>query len=297
MPSATRSSTSSETRSTTRSSPRRSAWRRASPPPARSSSPPATPAANVVITVRDDGRGIDPELVAARAAERGLIPRDAVDTVDMARAIELLFTPGFSTAETTSDISGRGVGMDAVRNAIRGLGGAVVMTSELGAGVDRADPPAADARDRPGPARRVARDAVRDPARAGRAHREPRRADRALGDRPADARAERRRAPADRPRRGARVRPAPDAGYVVIVRGARPPSGPGRRTARRPARAGHAAACPPRSATPAPCPAAPSSPTARSPSSSTATPSPDACGGAAARPPNCPPRPRSVTHP
>jgi two-component system, chemotaxis family, sensor kinase CheA len=89
---------------------------------------------NVVITVRDDGRGIDPELVATRAAERGLIPRDAVDTVDMARAIELLFTPGFSTAETTSDISGRGVGMDAVRNAIRSLGGAVVMTSELGVG-------------------------------------------------------------------------------------------------------------------------------------------------------------------
>ena len=89
---------------------------------------------NVVITVRDDGRGINPELVARRAAERGLIAKDAVDSVDMARAIELLFTPGFSTAETTSDISGRGVGMDAVRNAIRGLGGAVVMTSEQGVG-------------------------------------------------------------------------------------------------------------------------------------------------------------------
>jgi len=89
---------------------------------------------NVVITVRDDGRGINPELVARRAAERGLIAQDAVDSVDMARAIELLFTPGFSTAETTSDISGRGVGMDAVRNAIRGLGGAVVMTSEVGVG-------------------------------------------------------------------------------------------------------------------------------------------------------------------
>ena len=89
---------------------------------------------NVVITVRDDGRGINPELVARRAAERGLIAQDAVDSVDMARAIELLFTPGFSTAETTSDISGRGVGMGAVRNAIRSLGGAVVMTSELGVG-------------------------------------------------------------------------------------------------------------------------------------------------------------------
>jgi two-component system, chemotaxis family, sensor kinase CheA len=89
---------------------------------------------NVVITVRDDGRGINPELVAHRAAERGLIAGDTVETVDMARAIELLFTPGFSTAETTSDISGRGVGMDAVRNAIRSLGGAVVMTSEQGVG-------------------------------------------------------------------------------------------------------------------------------------------------------------------
>ena len=89
---------------------------------------------NVVITVRDDGRGINPELVATRAAERGLIPHDAVDTIDMAQAIELLFTPGFSTVQTTSDISGRGVGMDAVRNAIRGLGGAVVMTSEPGVG-------------------------------------------------------------------------------------------------------------------------------------------------------------------
>ena len=89
---------------------------------------------NVVITVRDDGRGINPEVVARRAAERGLIARDAIESVDMARSIELLFTPGFSTVETTSDISGRGVGMDAVRNAIRGLGGAVVMTSEQGVG-------------------------------------------------------------------------------------------------------------------------------------------------------------------
>ena len=89
---------------------------------------------NVVITVRDDGRGIDPARVAAKAAERGLIPADAVASVDMARAIELLFEAGFSTAEQTSDISGRGVGMDAVRSALRSLGGAVVMTSEQGVG-------------------------------------------------------------------------------------------------------------------------------------------------------------------
>jgi two-component system chemotaxis sensor kinase CheA len=89
---------------------------------------------NVVIEVRDDGRGIDPAKVAAKAAERGLIGADAVETTDMAKAIELLFHPGFSTAEVTSDISGRGVGMDAVRTTIRELGGEVVMTSEQGQG-------------------------------------------------------------------------------------------------------------------------------------------------------------------
>ncbi len=89
---------------------------------------------NVVITVADNGRGIDPARVAVKAAERGLIAPELVDSIDSARAIELLFSPGFSTAEFTSDISGRGVGMDAVRAAIRGLGGEVIMTSELGHG-------------------------------------------------------------------------------------------------------------------------------------------------------------------
>ncbi|HEX5621974.1 MAG TPA: chemotaxis protein CheW, partial [Solirubrobacteraceae bacterium] len=55
-------------------------------------------------------------------------------TTDMVKAIELLFHPGFSTAEVTSDISGRGVGMDAVRTTIRELGGEVLMTSEQGHG-------------------------------------------------------------------------------------------------------------------------------------------------------------------
>jgi two-component system chemotaxis sensor kinase CheA len=89
---------------------------------------------NVVIEVRDDGRGINPVKVAEKAAERGLIPAETVETTDMAKAIELLFHPGFSTAEVTSDISGRGVGMDAVRTTIRELGGEVVMTSEHGQG-------------------------------------------------------------------------------------------------------------------------------------------------------------------
>ena len=91
---------------------------------------------NVVIAVTDDGRGIDPALVAARAAERGLIAAEDVASVDVARAIELLFTPGFTTAEATSDLSGRGIGMDAVRMRIRELGGEVVMRSEPGRGTE-----------------------------------------------------------------------------------------------------------------------------------------------------------------
>ncbi len=89
---------------------------------------------SVIIEVRDDGNGVNPELVARKALERGLIDEAAAEEIDMRAAIELLFSAGFSTAETTSDISGRGVGMDAVRAKIRELGGEVVMDSKLGEG-------------------------------------------------------------------------------------------------------------------------------------------------------------------
>jgi len=89
---------------------------------------------NVVITVADDGRGVDRHAVAAKAVAAGLIAPDQAETIDMARAIELLFTPGFSTRDQADDISGRGVGMDAVRAKVRELGGEVLLTSEPGAG-------------------------------------------------------------------------------------------------------------------------------------------------------------------
>jgi two-component system, chemotaxis family, sensor kinase CheA len=89
---------------------------------------------SVIIEVRDDGHGVDPELVADKAVERGLIDASAAADIDMRAAIELLFAAGFSTAETTNDISGRGVGMDAVRATIRELGGEVLMDSTLGQG-------------------------------------------------------------------------------------------------------------------------------------------------------------------
>jgi two-component system chemotaxis sensor kinase CheA len=89
---------------------------------------------SVVIEVRDDGRGVNPEAIARKAMERGLIDAQAAAEITMKTALELLFAPGFSTAETTSDISGRGVGMDAVRAKIRELGGEVVLDSVLGEG-------------------------------------------------------------------------------------------------------------------------------------------------------------------
>jgi two-component system chemotaxis sensor kinase CheA len=89
---------------------------------------------SVIIEVRDDGRGIDPTAIGRKAASLGLIDAQAARDIDPRTAIELLFAPGFSTSETTSDISGRGVGMDAVRAKIRQLGGEVVIDSAPGEG-------------------------------------------------------------------------------------------------------------------------------------------------------------------
>ncbi|MEA2150891.1 MAG: two-component system, chemotaxis family, sensor kinase CheA [Solirubrobacteraceae bacterium] len=89
---------------------------------------------SIVISVRDDGRGIDPERVARKACERGLITAAEIPGVDHARAAELLFTAGFSTSDVATDISGRGVGMDAVRSAIRGLGGEATLSAQPSGG-------------------------------------------------------------------------------------------------------------------------------------------------------------------
>jgi two-component system chemotaxis sensor kinase CheA len=89
---------------------------------------------SIAITVKDDGRGINPANVAAVAVDRGLITREQSQLIDMRGAIELLFAPGFSTAAEVGALSGRGVGMDAVREKIRELGGEVTVTSVQGEG-------------------------------------------------------------------------------------------------------------------------------------------------------------------
>ena len=87
---------------------------------------------NVVITVKDDGGGLNTEKILAKAKSKGLIPPDA--QLSTAEIHELIFAPGFSTADTISDVSGRGVGMDVVRRNIHELGGRVDISSTPGKG-------------------------------------------------------------------------------------------------------------------------------------------------------------------
>jgi two-component system chemotaxis sensor kinase CheA len=86
----------------------------------------------VVIEIADDGRGLDPIRIRAKAIERGLIPADA--PLDGRETLELIFAPGFSTAEQVSDLSGRGVGMDVVRRNLERLRGKVEIESLPGRG-------------------------------------------------------------------------------------------------------------------------------------------------------------------
>lgn len=87
---------------------------------------------NIVIEVTDDGAGLNEEKVLAKAIEQGLIPPDA--ELEPARIHELILLPGFSTADTITDVSGRGVGMDVVVKNIRSLGGSLEVWSKPGHG-------------------------------------------------------------------------------------------------------------------------------------------------------------------
>ncbi len=86
----------------------------------------------IVIEVSDDGRGVDRARVKAKAIEKGLISPDAQMTDE--EVDNLIFAPGFSTAATVSDISGRGVGMDVVKRSVQALGGRITIVSTPGQG-------------------------------------------------------------------------------------------------------------------------------------------------------------------
>lgn len=86
----------------------------------------------ILIRIEDDGRGIDQAKVLKKAVEKGLVAPDANLSADEIN--NLIFAPGFSTAETVSNISGRGVGMDVVRQNVKDLGGRITVKTEPGAG-------------------------------------------------------------------------------------------------------------------------------------------------------------------
>jgi len=88
----------------------------------------------VVVEIADDGRGIDPEKIAAKAIERGLRTAEQIAAMSAGEIINLVFHAGFSTAEAVTNVSGRGVGMDVVRTKIEAIGGAVDVESTVGLG-------------------------------------------------------------------------------------------------------------------------------------------------------------------
>jgi two-component system, chemotaxis family, sensor kinase CheA len=89
---------------------------------------------NVIIELIDDGAGINVDKVKAKAVEKGLITPEAAATFTADQAIDLLFQPGFSTADKISDISGRGVGLDVVRRSIEALNGTIRVETTPGKG-------------------------------------------------------------------------------------------------------------------------------------------------------------------
>ena len=88
----------------------------------------------VTISVEDDGKGVDPEIIKRKAVEKGLMDQKKAETLTQEECTALLFMPGFSTAQKVTAVSGRGVGMDIVKTKTESLGGRAEMFSRKGAG-------------------------------------------------------------------------------------------------------------------------------------------------------------------
>ncbi len=89
---------------------------------------------SVVIEVGDDGKGIDAATIKQKSIKKGLLTKEEADTLSDKEIIDYLFKPGFSTSETITDLSGRGVGLDVVKSKITALGGHVEVNTEVGKG-------------------------------------------------------------------------------------------------------------------------------------------------------------------
>jgi two-component system chemotaxis sensor kinase CheA len=89
---------------------------------------------NIIISIKDDGRGLDPEKISAKALEKGVVTAEQLALMSQKEIFDLIFLPGFSTKEKVSDLSGRGVGMDVVKTNVRKLNGIIDIKSEMGKG-------------------------------------------------------------------------------------------------------------------------------------------------------------------
>ncbi|OGS75797.1 MAG: chemotaxis protein CheA [Gallionellales bacterium GWA2_55_18] len=85
---------------------------------------------HILITIKDDGRGMRPDVIRNKAVEKGLITNEVANTLDESQCLELILLPGFSTKDEISSVSGRGVGMDVVKTNIQKLNGVINIQSE-----------------------------------------------------------------------------------------------------------------------------------------------------------------------
>lgn len=90
----------------------------------------------ILISARDDGRGIDPERVKRSALQKGVITTEAAAKMSDEEAVDLIFSPGMSTAQKTTEVSGRGVGLDVVKNNIEAMNGVVLVDMKVGEGTN-----------------------------------------------------------------------------------------------------------------------------------------------------------------
>ena len=88
----------------------------------------------VSIEIKDDGNGIDPQKIIAKALQKGILTPDQIKSMSAKQILQIIFMPGFSTAEQVTNISGRGVGMDVVKSNVEKIGGSVDIYSEVGSG-------------------------------------------------------------------------------------------------------------------------------------------------------------------
>lgn len=88
----------------------------------------------IIIEVKDDGAGIDAEKIGRKAVEKGIVGEEELEQMERRDILDFVFHPGFSTASEVTDVSGRGVGMDIVRNVVKKLDGQISIESELGQG-------------------------------------------------------------------------------------------------------------------------------------------------------------------